>query len=163
MVGLHFQLIQHLHKVLVVDKHDILLTVKWLTRVASLHFVAPDRSVMLPKVAGCGPCVSVIGLHFQLIQHLHKVLVVDKHEVSLTVKWLTRVASLHIVVHGRSVMLPKVAGYGPYVSAPSPIEDTCEKNNKKSVTICTVTKDVETNMLNSYICPYSFTPLSTKA
>ena len=112
---------------LVVDKHDVSLTVKWRTRVASLHIVAPGRSVMLPKVAGYGPCVSVIGLHFQLIQHLHKVLVVDKHEVSLTVKWLTRVASLHIVAPGRSVMLPKVAGYGPYVSAPSPVEDTWEK------------------------------------
>ena len=34
-----------------------------------------------------------------------------------------------------------------------------KKHNKKSVTICTVTKDVKTIRLNSYICPHSFTPL----
>ena len=64
-------------------------------------------------------------------EHLHKVLVVDKHEVSLTVKWLNRVASLHSVAPGRSVMLPKVAGYGPFVSAHSPVEDTWEKTQYK--------------------------------
>ena len=37
------------------------------------------------------------------------------------------------------------------------------QNNKKSVTLCTVTKDVETSRPNSYICPYSFTPLASKA
>ena len=74
----------------------------------------------------------VIGLHFQLHQHvtlhLHKVAVLDKHKVSLTVKWLTRVASLHIIAPGRSVMLPEVAGYGPRISVPSPDEDTWENN-----------------------------------
>ena len=36
--------------------------------------------------------------------------VVDKHKVSLTVKWLTRVANLHIIAPGRSVVLPEVVG-----------------------------------------------------
>ena len=34
--------------------------------------------------------------------------VVDKHKVSLTVKWLTRVANLHINAPGRSVVLPEI-------------------------------------------------------
>ena len=38
-----------------------------------------------------------------------------------------------------------------------------KKHNKTCVTICTVAKDVETIILNSYICPYSFTPLASKA
>ena len=37
------------------------------------------------------------------------------------------------------------------------------KNIKKSVIICTVTKDVDTIRLNSYTCPHSFTPLASKA
>ena len=35
---------------------------------------------------------------------------VDKHKDSLTVKWLTRVGSLHIIAPGRSVTLPEVVG-----------------------------------------------------
>ena len=57
--------------------------------------------------------------------------VLDKHTVSLTVKWLTRVASLHIIASGRSVMLPEVVGYGPCFSVPSPDEDTWENNTTK--------------------------------
>ena len=89
--------------------------------------------------------------------------VLDKHKYSLTIKWLTRVVSLHIIALGRSVMFPDVAGCGPCISEPSPGEDTWEKNNKKSVIICTVTKDVDTSRLNSYICPHSFTPLTSNA
>ena len=36
--------------------------------------------------------------------------VVDKHKVSLTVKWLTRVANLHIIAPGRSIVVPEVVG-----------------------------------------------------
>ena len=36
--------------------------------------------------------------------------VVDKHKVSVTVKWLTRIAKLHIIAPGRSVVLPEVVG-----------------------------------------------------
>ena len=36
--------------------------------------------------------------------------VVDKHKVSLTVKGLTRVANLHIIEPGRSLVLPEVVG-----------------------------------------------------
>ena len=35
---------------------------------------------------------------------------VAKHKVSLTVKWLTRVDNPHIIAPGRSVMLPEVVG-----------------------------------------------------
>ena len=38
-----------------------------------------------------------------------------------------------------------------------------KKTNKKSFIICTVTKDVDTSRLNSYICPHSYTPLASKA
>ena len=38
-----------------------------------------------------------------------------------------------------------------------------KKHNKKSVIICTVTKDVDTSRLNSYTSPHSFTPLASKA
>ena len=57
--------------------------------------------------------------------------VLDKHKVSLTVKWLTRVASLPIIAPGRSVMVPEVTGYGKGVSVPSPDEDTWENNTIK--------------------------------
>ena len=57
--------------------------------------------------------------------------VLDKLKVSLTIKWLTRGVSLHIIGLGRSVMLPEVAGFGPCVSEPSPGEDTWEKNTLK--------------------------------
>ena len=90
--------------------------------------------------------------------------VLDKHKVSVTIKWLTRVVSLHLIAPGRPVMLPEVACFGPCVSEPSSGEDTWEKkHNKKSVIICTVTKAVDNNRLNSYTCPHSFTPLQSKA
>ena len=61
MIGLHLQLhknvILHLHKLAVLDKHKVSLTIKWLTRVASLHIIALGRPV-LPEVACFGPCVS---------------------------------------------------------------------------------------------------------
>ena len=57
--------------------------------------------------------------------------VLDKHKVSLTIKWLTRVASLHIIALGRPVMLPEVACFGPCVSEPSSGEDTWEKDTIK--------------------------------
>ena len=58
--------------------------------------------------------------------------VLDKHKVSLAIKRLTRVVSIHIIAPGRSVMLPKVAGFGPCVSEPSPGEDTWDKNTIKT-------------------------------
>ena len=38
-----------------------------------------------------------------------------------------------------------------------------KQHNKKIVTICTVTKDVETSRLDTYTYPHSFTPLASKA
>ena len=57
--------------------------------------------------------------------------VLDKHKVSLTIKWLTRVVSLHLIAPGRPVMLPEVACFGPCVSEPSSGEDTWEKKKKE--------------------------------
>ena len=65
--------------------------------------------------------------------HLHKVALLDKHKVSLTIKWLSRVVSLHLIAPGRPVMLPEVACFGPCVSEPSSGEDTWEKNTIKRV------------------------------
>ena len=77
----------------------------------------------------------MIGLHLQLHQHvilhLYKVAVLDKHKVSLTFKWLTRVASLHPIAPGRPVMLSEVACFGQCVSEPSSGEDTWEKTQQK--------------------------------
>ena len=49
------------------------------------------------------------------------------------------------------------------LSASSSGEDTEEKNNKKSVTICTVTNDVETSRANFYTRPHFFILLTSKA
>ena len=57
--------------------------------------------------------------------------VLDKHKVSLTIKWLTRVVSLHPIAPRRPVMLPEVACFGPRVSEPSSGEDTWEKTQYK--------------------------------
>ena len=38
-----------------------------------------------------------------------------------------------------------------------------KQHNKKTVTICTVIKNVETSRLNTYTYPHSFTPLPSKA
>ena len=59
--------------------------------------------------------------------------VLDKHKVSLTIKCLSRVVSLHLIAPGRPVMLPEVACFGPRVSEPSSGEDTWEKNTIKRV------------------------------
>ena len=59
--------------------------------------------------------------------------VLDKHKVSLTTKWLSRVVSLHLIAPGRPVMLPEVACFGPCVSEPSSGEVTWEKNTIKRV------------------------------
>ena len=48
-------------------------------------------------------------------------------------------------------------------SACSAGEDTLNKNNKQSATICTVTKDVQTSRPSSYIRPHYITPLVSKA
>ena len=48
-------------------------------------------------------------------------------------------------------------------SACSPGEGNQNKNNKKSVTICTVTKDVETSRLSSNTRPHYITALVSKA
>ena len=85
--------------------------------------------------------------------------------VSLIVKWLTRVASLHIIAPGRSVMLPEVAGYGPCVSVPSPDEDTWENNTTKRA--LQYARWLKTLKLAGYIYlytyPHSFTPPASKA
>ena len=63
--------------------------------------------------------------------HLYKVAVLDKHKVSLTFKWLTRVASLHPIAPGRPVMPSEVACFGQCLSETSSGEDTWEKNTTK--------------------------------
>ena len=89
--------------------------------------------------------------------------VLDKHKVSVIIKWLTRVVSLHLIAPGRPVMLPEVACFGPCVSEPSSGEDTWEKkHNKKSVIICTVTKAVDNNRLNSLHMPTFLHPTAVK-
>ena len=56
--------------------------------------------------------LPVICLHYQLWKHviLHEVATLNKNKPSPTEEWLFRVASLHIIGHGRSVMLPEVVG-----------------------------------------------------
>ena len=55
----------------------------------------------------------------------------DKNKDSSTVEWLFRVAILHIIGPGRSVMLPEVVGHvSLYILSGA---DTWEKNNKRAL------------------------------
>ena len=67
------------------------------------------------------PILRYTYIHQHVI--VHEMVVHDKNKASLTVKWLFRVACLHIIRSGRSVMLHEVFGHGQ-VSASSPDEDT---------------------------------------
>ena len=83
-------------------------------------------------------------LHHRVI--MHEVVVLDKKQGFPHCQVVVpRVASLPNIGPDRSVMLPGVVNLDR--SACSPGEDICGKNNKKSFTICTVTKDVETSKL----------------
>ena len=55
--------------------------------------------------------LPVIGLHYRLPQHVIYKKKIDKNNASPTVEWLFRVANLHIIGPGRSVMLPEVFGH----------------------------------------------------
>ena len=55
-------------------------------------------------------------------------------------------------------MLPEVFGH---VSLYLHRAQTPEKKQQKSVTMCTVSNNIENSRLNSYICPHSFTPLAS--
>ena len=76
--------------------------------------------------------LTVNCLHDQLWKHviLHEVATLNESKTSPTDEWLFRVASVHIIGHGRSVMLPEVVGrVSLYVSSPG--VDTWEKTIKE--------------------------------
>ena len=83
----------------------------------------------------------MIGLNYHLPQHV------------------IYVANLHIIGPGRSVMLPEIVGH---VSLYLHRAQTPEKKLYKNVTMCTMSKKIESRRLNTYICPHSFTPLTSK-
>ena len=56
-------------------------------------------------------------------------------------------------------MLPEVVGH---VSLYLHRAQTPEKKQQTSVTMCTVSNNIENSRLNAYICPHSFTPLASK-
>ena len=108
--------------------------------------------------------IPVISLPYQLRHH------VIMHEVAvLAIKQGFRHCQ---VVVPASPVFPTLGLIGQWCcqtlstldrSAFSPGEDTWNKNNKKNVTICTGTKDVETSWPSSYTRPHYITPLVSKA
>ena len=84
-----------------------------------------------------------------------------KSKDSLTVKWFWRVAIFTTFGSDGQWWCQKSPTVGR--SASSPGEDIWNMYNKKSVLMCKVTNDVEISSLNSYTCPYSFTPLASKS